>query len=63
MRIIGYIATLIVLLGALNWGLIGLFDMNVIANIGGGDRAQTTRIIYDVIGICAFLSLLGFVRK
>ena len=63
MRIIGYIATLVVVLGALNWGLIGLFDMNVIADLCGGPTAQATKIVYDVIGVCAFLSLLGYVKK
>jgi uncharacterized protein len=43
------IALLIMILGALNWGLIGLFDENVIANVFGTDTF--TDVLYVIVGV------------
>ena len=44
------LALLIVVLGALNWGMVGLFDTNVISDVFGG--GTLTDIVYVVIGVC-----------
>lgn len=43
------VALLFMVLGALNWGILGLFDENVIANVFGTDTF--TDVLYVVIGI------------
>jgi uncharacterized protein len=43
------IALLFMVLGALNWGMIGLFDENVIANIFGTDTF--TDVLYVIVGV------------
>ena len=60
MKLVATIASILVLIGALNWGLIGFFDYDLFAKIFTG---QALRIVQDVIGICAILALLGYVRK
>ena len=40
------------ILGGLNWGLIGLFDFNLVAAIFGG-MSMLSRIIYILVGISA----------
>lgn len=50
MRTIDIIATILVIVGALNWGLVGLFNFNLVAAIFGGLTA-ITRIIYILVGI------------
>jgi uncharacterized protein len=44
------IALLIVVLGALNWGMVGLFDTNVISDVFGG--GTLTDVVYAVVGVC-----------
>ena len=47
------VALLIVVIGALNWGMVGLFDTNVVADVFGGDTL--TDIVYVVVGVCGLL--------
>ena len=44
-------ALLLVIIGALNWGLISLFQFDLIAWIGGGQGALLSRIIYGVVAL------------
>ena len=45
------IALVLVIIGALNWGLIGLFGFDAVAFLCGGQMAVLSRIIYSVVGI------------
>jgi uncharacterized protein len=47
------IALLIVVLGALNWGMVGLFDTNVISDVFGS--GTLTDVIYTVVGACGLV--------
>ncbi|MBQ1679198.1 MAG: DUF378 domain-containing protein [Oscillospiraceae bacterium] len=44
-------ALLLVIIGALNWGLISLFQFDLVAWIGGGQGALLSRIIYGVVAL------------
>lgn len=46
------IALWIAIIGGLNWGLIGLFDFNLVAALFGG-MSILTRIVYIVVGLAA----------
>jgi len=54
-----YIALSLVILGAVNWGLIGLFRFDLVATIFGGMEAIVSRIIYTLIAL-AGLYLISF---
>jgi uncharacterized membrane protein YuzA (DUF378 family) len=56
MRTIEVIATTLVIIGAINWGLIGLFDFNLVALLFGGAESVLTKIIYILVGISGLLS-------
>lgn len=43
------------IIGALNWGLIGLFDYNLVAAIFS--NASIERVIYSIVGICGLINL------
>ena len=60
-RTLDYIALSLVILGAINWGLIGLFRFDLIAVIFGGMEGIVSRIIYTVIALAGLycLSLYG----
>ena len=45
------IALILVVIGALNWGSIGLFQFDLIANLFGGTGAIISRILYTVVGL------------
>lgn len=59
-KTLDYIALVIVFIGALNWGLIGLFRLDLVALIFG-DMSLISRIIYVLVGICGIylLTFLG----
>lgn len=44
------IALLLVIIGAVNWGLIGIFQFDLVASIFGGQAAIVSRIIYTLVG-------------
>ena len=45
------IALILVVIGALNWGIIGLFGLDLVAFICGGQMAVISRIIYSLVGL------------
>ena len=59
------IALIITLIGALNWGSIGLFQFDLVAWIGGGMDSLVSRIIYTVVALAGIwcVSLLFRTRE
>ena len=57
-KTLDYIALIVVFIGAVNWGLIGFFNFNLVALIFGS-MSWISRIIYGLVGICG-LCLLTF---
>lgn len=54
MRITSIIAFILVIVGAIVWGLVGIFNFNLVALIfGAGDAAVVSRIIYSLVGVSA----------
>ena len=45
------IALIRVVIGALNWGIIGLFGLDLVAFICGGQMAVISRVIYALVGL------------
>ena len=58
-----YTALVITVIGALNWGLIGLFRFNLVCFLFG-DMSWISLIVYILVGICGLylLSLFGRIR-
>lgn len=54
------IALILVVIGALNWGVIGLFGLDLVAFLCGGQMAVFSRIIYSLVGLAGLwcISLL-----
>jgi len=61
MKALNLVTLLLVIIGGLNWGLVGLFDFNLVAAIFGADTV-ITNIIYIVVGISALWQLYPLVR-
>lgn len=45
------------IIGAINWGLIGLFQFDAVATLFGGQSAFLSRVIYALVGIGGLISL------
>ena len=56
MKIIYYIALTLVIIGAINWLLIGLFEFDLVATIFG-TMSLFSRIIYTLVGISGIISI------
>lgn len=52
MNIIKLITYTIVLIGALNWGLIGAFNFDLVSFLFG-NMSALSRIVYTIVGLCA----------
>jgi Uncharacterized conserved protein len=61
MKTLDTIALLLVIIGAVNWGLIGFFQYNLIA-ILFGEATALTRVIFALVGIAGLYCISLFAR-
>lgn len=62
MKRLQQIANILVLVGAINWGLVGLFKLNIVTAIFGS-MAGLENIIYILIGLSGVLMLANWGKK
>ena len=53
------VANILVIVGALNWGLVGLLNINVVHMIFG-TMAGLENIVYDLVGLSGVLALMNW---
>lgn len=56
MNPVSWIAMILVIIGGLNWGLVGFFKYDLVAAIFG-DMSALTRVIYALVGLAALYML------
>jgi len=60
---IGLIALVLVIIGGLNWGLVGFFSFNLVASLFG-TASMLSNIVYDLVGLSAlYLAFAYFMGK
>lgn len=60
LSVIDWIAFVLVVVGALNWGLVGFFNFNLVAAILG-DMTFLARVVYGLVGIAAiYMAIFAF---
>ena len=59
MHILRIIAYVLVIVGAINWGLVGIFGFDLVAALFG-DMSLLSRIVYILVGISGILMLLSY---
>lgn len=61
MRALDTTALVLVIIGAINWGLIGFFQFDLVAAIFGGSTTAISRVIYAIVGLAGLyaISFLG----
>ena len=57
------IALILAIVGGLNWGLIGIFQFDLVAWIFGGQTATFSRIIFALVGIAGLWCITLLFRK
>ena len=61
-RPLDFIALLLIIIGAINWGLIGFFQFDLVATLFGGMDSWLSRIIYALVGLAGLYGLSFFGR-
>jgi hypothetical protein len=56
MKALDYIALILIIIGAVNWGLVGFFGLDLVAFLFGS-MSVLSRILYAVIGICGLYAI------
>lgn len=62
MKNLDLLAFILLLIGGINWGLIGAFNYNLVSNLLG-DTSLTTRIIYGLVGLGAVYKALQMMPR
>ena len=62
MRTLNVIALILVIIGAINWGLIGFFEFDLVSTLFGTMTAFT-RVIFALVGIAGLYSFAFFGRE
>lgn len=57
MSMLSRIALALVIIGGLNWGLIGFFQFDLVATLFGGQNAFLSRVVYGLVGLSALVCL------
>lgn len=57
------IALILSIIGSLNWGLIGLFQFDLVAWLFGGQSAVFSRIIYGLVGLAGLWCITLLFRR
>jgi uncharacterized membrane protein YuzA (DUF378 family) len=58
LKSIEWVALILVVVGAVNWGLVGIAQFDLVAALLGGSSAMASRIVYTLVGL-AGVSLLA----
>ena len=51
------LAWVLVIIGALNWGLIGLLEFDLVATLFGGSTSFLSRTVYALVGIAGIYAI------
>lgn len=60
MKALDTTSLLLVVIGAINWGLIGFFQFDLIAAIFGGSSSVISRILYSLVGLAGLYAISFF---
>jgi uncharacterized membrane protein YuzA (DUF378 family) len=62
MKALDIITLILVIIGGLNWGLVALFDVNLVTAIFG-DASTLTTIVYALVGLSALYQIIPLSRS
>ena len=62
MKALNLITLLLIIIGGINWLLVGAFQFDLVASLFGGQDAALARIVYVLVGLSALYQLVPFSR-
>lgn len=62
MGAVDWVALVLVIVGGLNWGLVGFFNFDLVAAIFG-DMSTLSRIVYDLVGLSALWMIFASMKS
>ena len=62
MKILEIIALTLLIIGGLNWGLVGFFNFDLVTSVFGGALYWIARIIFALVGLAGLYSLTLYGR-
>ncbi|WIY52507.1 DUF378 domain-containing protein [Devosia sp. YIM 151766] len=62
MKALNLVTLFLVIVGGLNWLLVGAFQFDLVAAIFGGQAAALSRIVYVLVGLSAIYQLIPFFK-
>ena len=57
------IALILIIIGAINWGSIGIFGFDIVAALFGGQLSVLSRIIFTVVGLAGLWAISFFFKE
>lgn len=57
MKVLKYLALILLIIGGLNWGLVGVFNFDLVASVFGG-YTTGARVVYTLVGLSAIWKLI-----
>ena len=62
MNAVNLITLILIVIGGINWLLVGLFQFDLVASLFGGEGTSLARIVYTLVGISALWQLIPLSR-
>jgi uncharacterized membrane protein YuzA (DUF378 family) len=60
MKKLDVIVAILLVVGGLNWGLVGVFGFDLVATIFGGQSAVLARVVFSLVGLSAVYQALSW---
>jgi uncharacterized protein len=58
LTVLDWVAVLLLVIGGVNWGLVGLFQYDLVAALFGGTATMVSRVVYTLVGLSAVYVLV-----
>ncbi len=62
MKYLNYFVLTLLIIGAINWGLVGLFKIDLIGMLFNGMTSVVSRIIFTIVGLAGLFALTFFTK-
>lgn len=62
MKAVKFIVMLLMVIGSLNWGLVGFFQYDLVSEIFGGVSSGAARVIYSLVGLAGLWGIKFLVK-
>lgn len=62
MKALRLVSVILMIIGSLNWGLIGLFQFDLVGGIFGGMTAPLARIVFTIVGLAGVYGIYLFCK-